>query len=134
MSRADIWITFMPGTERSVSAMFCAGWAASCSLVTTLIVAGASISFCSTLEALSTVTSFRPLHLLLGRRRLRSRGRLRGRRLRRLGRPLGGIGSQGPDRDGGQKQGEARKSQQFAPHRFLLTVLDPLGRRAWKDA
>ena len=57
MSRADIWITFTPGTERSVSAMFCAGCAASCSLVTTLIVAGASISFCSTLEALSTVIS-----------------------------------------------------------------------------
>ena len=57
MSRADIWITLTPGTERRVSAMFWAGWVASCSLVTTLIVAGASISFDATLEALSTVTS-----------------------------------------------------------------------------
>ena len=49
--------------------------------------------------------------------------RLRGGRLR-LGRPLGGIGSQCLDRDGGQKQGEAHNSQQLAPHRFLLTVFD----------
>ena len=57
MSRADVWMTFIPGTERRVSAMFWAGWAARVSLVTTLIVAGASISLPATLEALSTVTS-----------------------------------------------------------------------------
>ena len=50
-------MTFIPGTERRVSAMFWAGWAARVSLVTTLIVAGASMSLLATLEALSTVTS-----------------------------------------------------------------------------
>jgi hypothetical protein len=57
MSRAEVWITLSPGTARKVSAMFWAGCEASVSLVTTLIVAGASTSFCDTLEALSTVTS-----------------------------------------------------------------------------
>jgi hypothetical protein len=57
MSRAEVWMTFIPGTERRVSAMFWAGWAARASLVTTLMVAGASISLLATLEALSTVTS-----------------------------------------------------------------------------
>ena len=57
MSRADVWMTFTPGTERRVSAMFWAGWASSVSLVTTLIVAGASMSLPATFDALSTVTS-----------------------------------------------------------------------------
>ncbi len=57
MSRAEVWMTFIPGTERSRSAYVCAGVVSRTCCETTLIVAGASMTFVSTLEALSTVTS-----------------------------------------------------------------------------
>ncbi len=57
MSRADTWVTFTPGMLRSSSAKFCVGTFSSMALVITLIVAGASISFPSDREALTTTVS-----------------------------------------------------------------------------
>ena len=57
MSRAETCVTFNPGTVRSRSAKFFDGafWIAS--LVITLIVAGALISFSSDRDALTTTVS-----------------------------------------------------------------------------
>src|SRR5262245_19503201 len=57
MSRADIWITFSPGTERSRSPKFCAGEVAMASAPMTLMVAGALTSEVSEREAVTTTSS-----------------------------------------------------------------------------
>jgi hypothetical protein len=57
MSRAETWVMFSPGTVRSSSAKFCEVAFSMCSAPITVIVAGASASFCSVFEALTTTVS-----------------------------------------------------------------------------
>jgi hypothetical protein len=56
-SRADTWVTLMPGTARSRSPALVAGEFSMVAVVMTLTAAGASTSCCSDREAVTTTTS-----------------------------------------------------------------------------
>ena len=57
MSRAETWVAFNPGVERSRSAKLRVGAFSIVSAVITVIVTAASISFCSVFEPLTTTVS-----------------------------------------------------------------------------
>ena len=57
MSRAETWVRFNPGTERSSSAKLRVGAFSIVSAVITVIVTGALISFSSLFEPLTTTVS-----------------------------------------------------------------------------
>ena len=68
MSRAETCVTLTPGIDRSSSAKFADGADSIACDVMTLIVAGASMSFSSVFDALTTtVFERRRLRLLFGR-------------------------------------------------------------------